>query len=427
MLLDAVALSSQEAGDSAPVELSTHRIRAVLRSRSSDHFGTTPAPKPAESGWGGWLNGCSTVSKSVSTRCGMKASAVIGILCVSIAVLSFAQDASDWGARPLPQDRSDRGSPFGRSFSSETGGIHGRVLTLDGKPEPNAHVQIQDFRTGRILGSVETDVSGGFGFDMLPYGSYEVIATDGIASVRQDVEVMGNVSTVNLRLNTLDPNAAPSRNGLVSVAELKVPRRARDAYVKAQEGMMKNQPEKISKYLQKALEIYPTYAPALTMRGALSLDKGELRAALDDFDKAIHADSTYALAHAGMAAALNRLNKFDDALRAAERASTLAPNAWQPYFEMAKSYLGKTDYQRALQQLNHVQGQVAQEYAPVHLLRASAFLALKNYSEAATELKLFLRIVPKDDPTATEATQALAQINAFESSRATTADTEQPR
>ena len=357
----------------------------------------------------------------------MKANLALGILVISMAALSFAQDHSDWGPRALPQDRLDQGPRFSGSFSSESGAIHGNVVTLNGKPEQNVHVQIHDFRTGRILGSVETDLSGGFRFDMLSYGNYEIIATDGIASVRQDVEVESSFSTVNLRLNTSDPNAAPSRNGLVSIAELEVPQRARDAYVKAQDAMMKHQPEKISKYLQKALEICPTYAPALTMRGVLLLDKGELTSAIDDFDKAIHADSSYALAHAGMATVLNRLNKFDDALRAAERASTLNPNSWQPYYEMAKSYVGKADYQRALQQLTHARAQMTQDFAPLHLLRASAFLALKNYSDAVAELKFFLRIVPENDATASEAKDALAKINAFMSARVITPATEQPR
>lgn len=353
----------------------------------------------------------------------MKASAVLGVLFVSMAALSFAQDPSEWGAHSVPQERSDQGSPLDRSFSSESGSIHGSVLTLDGKPERNARVQIRDFRTGRILGSVETNVSGAFSFDMLPNGSYEVIATDETASVGQDVDVMGSLSIVNLRLNTSDPNAASSRDALVSVAELKVPQRARDAYAKAQDAMMKNQPEKITKFLQKALETCPTYTRALTMRGALSLNKGDLTSAIDDFDKAIHSDSTYALAHAGMAAALNRLNKFDDALRAAERASILAPNSWQPYFEMAKSYLGKADYQRALQQLTRAQGQMTRDYAPLHLLRANAFLALKNYSDAAAELRFFLRIARKDDPIASKAKNALDQINALVAPNTITATT----
>jgi hypothetical protein len=342
----------------------------------------------------------------------MKAYAVIGIFLFSMTILSFAQDPSDWGARSFPQNGSNTGSPFGRPFSTENGRITGTVVAQDGKPQEDVRVQIHDFATGGILASVYTGLSGSFSFDMLPYGRYEITATRGIASVRQDIEVRDSFSVVNLSLSTSDPNAAPGRNAFVSVAELKVPQRARDAYIKAENAMMKNQPEKISKYLQKALEICPTYTRALTLRGALLLEKGELTSAIDDFDKAIHSDSTYALAHTGMAAALNRLNKFDDALRAAERASTLAPNFWQPYFEMAKSYLGKTDYQRALQQLTHAQGQITQDYAHLHLLRANAFLALNHYQDAAAELKLFLRIAPSD-PNAPAVRETLDQVKAF--------------
>src|SRR5262249_47721412 len=146
----------------------------------------------------------------------------------------------------------------------------------------------------------------------------------------------------------------------------------------------------------KALEIYPAYAPALTLRGVLSMDSNDLTAAVEDFDMAIHADSGYAAAYGAIAAALNRLNKFDDALRAAERASSLSPNSWQPHFEIAKSYIAKRDYQRALQQLTHAQEQLPREYPALHLVRANAFLGLKDYSEAANELRIFLRMAPKD-------------------------------
>jgi len=137
---------------------------------------------------------------------------------------------------------------------------------------------------------------------------------------------------------------------------------------------------------------------------------------VDDFEKAIHADSAYGMAYGAMAAALNRLNKFDDALRAAERASSLSPNAWQPYFEMAKSYIAKMDYQRALQQLTHAKEQMSNEYPPLHLVRANALLGLKNYNDAANELKTFLKIAPSD-PNASAAQETLGQINAFMASR----------
>jgi len=318
------------------------------------------------------------------------------------------------------------GSPFGGTLSADIGRISGTVVTLDGKPQQDVSVQIHDLRGSGVLASTYTDRAGAFSFDMVPFGTYELIANRQTESIRQQVEVRDSVSVVDLRLNTSDANAARSQNGLVSLAELKVPQRARDAYSKAEQAIAKHHPADVSKYLEKALDIYPNYAPALTLRGAISLDKDDLTAAVDDFEKAIHSDSAYAMAYGAMAAALNRLNKFDDALRAAERASSLSPNSWQPYFEMAKSYMATADYQRALQQLAHAQRQMSQEYPPLHLLRASVLLALNDYEDATAELKAFLRIAP-NDPHAAAARDALGKIAAIGASEVATSGTNQPR
>ena len=357
----------------------------------------------------------------------MKAFAAIAILFCSLTVLSFAQDVGDWGTHSFPQDRSGTGSPLGRMSSADIGSLTGTVVTREGRPQRDVRVELRDINTGRVLGSAYTNMAGTFSFNMLPYGTYEVIADQ---QTRQEIDVRESFSSVNLQLNASDPNAGTSGNALVSIAELKVPQRARDAFSKAERAIEKHRLDEGSKYLQKALDIYPSYAPALTLRGALSLDRDDFTAAVNDFDKAIHADSSYAMAYGGMAAALNRQSKSDEALRAAERASSLSPNSWQPYYEMAKAYVAKTDYQRALQQLAHAQSQISQDYAPLHLLRASALVGLKNYNDGAVELKTFLRIAP-NDPSAPAAKGALSQIETLigspGASVANTASTAQPK
>jgi len=323
-------------------------------------------------------------------------------------------------------DSFEEGSLSGHNYSTEVGRIAGTVATLDGRPQPDVLVQIRDFGTGRIIGSVHSNVAGGFSFDMLPYGNYEVVANEQAASVREEIEVREDVAVVNLRLNTSDSALVPPQSGLVSLTELRAPRRARDAYQKAEQAIARNRSGEGSKNLQKALEIYPAYAPALTLRGVLSMDNNDLTAAVEDFDRAIHADDSYAVAYGAMASALNRLSKFDDALRAAERASSLSPNSWQPYFEMAKSYIAKSDYQRALQQLTDAQEHLTREYPALHLVRANALLGLKNYPDAANELKIFLKIAPRD-PNASAAQETLGQINAFITSGSQITDSNQAR
>jgi len=284
----------------------------------------------------------------------MKKCALTGLLILFVAAPSFAQDAASWGTHSLPMDRSEEGSLSGHNYSTEVGRIAGTVATLDGRPQPDVLVQIRDFGTGRILGSVHSNVAGGFSFDMLPYGNYEVVANEQAGSVREEIEVREDVAVVNLRLNTSDSAPVAPQSGLVSLTELRAPRRARDAYHKAEQAIANNRPAEVLKNLQKALEIYPAYAPALTLRGVLSMDSNDLTAAVEDFDMAI---------------------------------------------------------QRALQQLTHAQEQLPREYPALHLVRANAFLGLKDYSEAANELKIFLRIAPKD-PNASAAQETLRQINA---------------
>ena len=204
-------------------------------------------------------------------------------------------------------------------------------------------------------------------------------------------------------------------NATVSVAEYRVPQKARDAMHKAEQALSKHNFDDVTKFLAKALSIYPSYAPALTLKGVLSLDKNQVQAAIDDFDAAIHADSSYAVAYTGMGAALNELKKFDEALMSCDRAVTLSPDSWQPYYEMSKSYVGKADYQHALQQLTKAQSFNPNEYAPIHLVRAHVMLALKDYSSAMNELQRFLTLAPEDRNSAV-ARDTLAKVKAFTAS-----------
>ena len=351
----------------------------------------------------------------------MKVWAAVGILLFSAASLSFGQNIANWNGS-LP----GTGSPMGGAFPADFGRINGTVISSDGRPQKDVLVQIHDFGTRRVAASVYTDPDGGFSFDELPSGMYQVIATRDTDTVNAEVNVSGSVDGVTLRLSARDPNAPPAQSGRISLSELKAPPRAREAYAKAEQAAARGRSEEMFKHLQKALDIYPEYAPALSLRAAFLLDKDNVAQAVEDLDKAIHADSNFAQAHALMAGALNRMNKFDDAIRAADRASALAPTSWQPHYEMAKSYFGKADYQRALQQLTHAQSQLGQDYAPIHYVRAQVLLRLSNYTEAVNELTTFLKIAP-NAPNAASVRNVVVRLNTFVNSGTELAKDEQRR
>jgi tetratricopeptide (TPR) repeat protein len=344
----------------------------------------------------------------------MKGRAAATILSILFfAGISFAQiysaDSNVFGSRQGSIDRLQSSS------------ISGVVIGSDGAPVPDVRVEIRNDQTSRVVTSAYTNNSGTFEFSNLPLAPYDVAATRGMAESHEHLALGDLGVNLRIRLGTTNPAAAQADgHATVSVAEYKVPQKARDAFHKAEEALAKNRSEEVSKYLSKALDVYPDYAPALTLRGIMSLDGAKPEAAINDFDKAIHSDPGYALAYTAMAAGLNQLRKFDDAVRSAERAITLAPRSWQSYFEMAKSYVGKSDYQHALQQLSKAQELLPTDYAPIHLVRAHAMLALKDYSDAIDELQAFLKLAPQD-PNSAEARETLEKVKAYTASATTAA------
>jgi tetratricopeptide (TPR) repeat protein len=232
-----------------------------------------------------------------------------------------------------------------------------------------------------------SDSMGAYHFNQIPPGSYEVTAMKGINDAREQVLVVGMETNVDLRMQV--QTNGPEGSGSVSVAQYKVPDRARKLYQKGNEALQKNKLDDAKKYAEKALEIYPAFAEALTLRGILRMNEGSTDAGVADFDAAIKADPNYALAYTTLGAALNQTQKFEDATRTLLRAVSIQPRSWQAYYELAKASLGQGDYKTALKNVSKA-CEISQEYAPVHLVKAHALLGLKMYQDAVSELELYL-------------------------------------
>src|SRR6185437_721957 len=219
--------------------------------------------------------------------------------------------------------------------------ISGVVVGSDGAPIPDVRIEVRNEQTSRVIATGYTNNAGAFQFAGVPASGYDVTAVRGLSEAHEHLASGDFGMNLRLRLNTAAGAGQADGNATVSVAQYKVPQKARDAYHKAESALSKNRLDDVNKELAKALDIYPDYAEALTLRGVLSLDASHPEAAVNDFDRAIKSDPGYSLAYTAMSAALNQLHKFDDAVRSADRAITLSPSSWQSYFEMAKAYVGR--------------------------------------------------------------------------------------
>ena len=323
------------------------------------------------------------------------------IFCTALvlsAVCAFAQRPAAPANDPLAQ--------------APTGSISGSARTADNKPAHDARVELLDVTTGQVVASGYTNQGGSFDFNNVANGSYEVSVVSGLDEARERVEVQGLGATVNLRFSPSQGADAGNRS-TVSIADFKVPGKARDALKKARAAVSKQQFDDASRYVEEALQLYPRYSEALTLRGILKLDGNKIAEACDDFDQAIKADNSNATAYFALGAAYNMSSRFDDALRTIDRGIALAPNTWQAYFEMGKAFLGKGSYDAAIRQLNKAEDTAPKSYPLIHLVKAHALLGLKDYAQAMAELQWYIEKAPKDDRNTADARQLLDQARAF--------------
>lgn len=329
----------------------------------------------------------------------------LGVLPIALVVLSIFSLAQ---MDPLYQRPT---GPAMQNSHESALSINGTVLTADGKPLRDAHVELHD-ASGSIVTATYTNAGGSFEFSQVHSGIYEIVATSGLHQAQQRIDSNRIMVSVELRLPVSSAPGDGNPTNSVSVAQYKVPGKARDELKKAQEASEKGKSDDAEKHVAKALEIYPKYAEALTLRAILKMDAKNQDGAVADLQQAITYDENCALAYLVMGAALNMQSRFDDAIRALERGEALSPNSWQAYFEMGKALVGKAQYDAALRQLDRAQALMPKEYAPLHLVKAHAMLAINNYTDAMAELQQYLAKEP-NGANSQEAQKMLDQARAF--------------
>ena len=291
--------------------------------------------------------------------------------------------------------------------------VSGTVRTLQGKPVQNARVEIRALGSPQAVASGYTLPNGSFEFPNIPQGTYQVVATSGVQEIRERIEVLQADASFQLTFPADNTVTDGSTGGAtVSVAQMKVPEKARKLFVKAEEALHKQKLAQARDEVEKALQVFPNYAQALTLRGILDLQDNNVDQARADLENAIKADSSYGMGYIVLGAAYNVMKRFDDSVRALERGITLMPASWQARFELSKALLGKGQFEAALRQVNKAAELAPYNYAAIHLVRAHALLGLKDYGHAVTELEQFVGSDPGSADSA-RARETLNQVRAF--------------
>jgi tetratricopeptide (TPR) repeat protein len=328
------------------------------------------------------------------------------IITILAAGLAFGQSGDITGFSPAPANQRTHSS------AAATGVLVGSVHDSHNQPLRDARVELRALR-GQNVTSAYTNGDGQFEMANIPVGAYEVVITHGLAQSREQVVIDGTSAPMTFHLAEQGQGDAHAGNSTsVSVAEMKVPKKARQQYEKAAEELKKQKLDEAAKHVDEAIAVYPRYAQALTLRGVLKMDKGEVQDALNDFQAAVASDAGYGMAYVAIGAAYNSLGEYDNAARSLDRAQELDPRSWQAHFELSKAELGRQHYEAALREVNRASEIVPAPFPPMHLVRAHIYLSQKNYPEAMSELEAYLQKAPQD-PGAAEARKTLDKVKAF--------------
>ena len=242
----------------------------------------------------------------------MKSRTRFSLACLALALLAAA--AAD-GARA-------QGGGGGHT-------LEGRVQLPNGA-QPNSPVKVTLTFNGRRIHETFTDLSGRFNFAGLVRGNYQLTAEgDGqtfeTTSVGAEVSAFGSGSqgfTQNIQLRPKAAAAGGAPAGAVSLEELdpSVPERARERYRQALREAAADKPEQAVKLFQEALAAHPPF---------------------------------YA-AHMALAEQHAKLQRYDDALAAYQKAGELKPDRAEPYVGIGVTLVSQKRYDEGMRMLRGV-------------------------------------------------------------------------
>ena len=201
-------------------------------------------------------------------------------------------------------------------FDRQAGEIFGTVFVEGGnRPIGGASVNIR-LLTGGPFTSVLTDWTGRFQVRGLNTGVYEIVVEEaGYEPTRETLQVYGPSSPLELHLRATNPSPVRRTDYAVSVRELRIPPKARNAFEKGLEHLAKNDANGSRTHFVRAIATFPDYYEAYYHMGVADLRLGREEKALQAFQKAIDlSGGHYAWAQFALGLVLCRRGEYADAV-----------------------------------------------------------------------------------------------------------------
>jgi tetratricopeptide (TPR) repeat protein len=212
-------------------------------------------------------------------------------------------------------------------------------------------------------------------------------------------------------LTPLGPKKTPSPPS-GSTTDLAAPKKARKEYEQGHDALETKDLAGARKHFEKAIEMDPCYARALTELAVVLSLQGELASAEAPLQKSIHCDGEFLEAYIQLGILLNIQKKYSESESILQQAVRVAPSDWQPYYRLGAVHLRLGKYPDAEQEYLKAESLSAAVPGEVHVQLADAYLQQKKYDQAYIEVETYLRVAP-DGPLAGQAKSLLQQADSM--------------
>lgn len=316
--------------------------------------------------------------------------------------LGVAAQTNQADAKLNPPALTNAGSP-----PAAQGSLTYHLQNTLGRPLTGISVEIRNLLTHSVVSRGNTGGDGTVSFRNLPPGRYDVTVAGGILPPRREVQIDASDSHFAVELPLLQPNAQGVET--VSVRQLTIPRKAREALNAAMDAWQKGDWKKMRQQATRAVSLHPDYGAALALLGFLDLQDGNPEQASPELKAAITFDPNSALAYVSLGSAYNSMKQYEAALEALSVFPSVSADNWRAHYELARSYLGLRNYEAGLREINYSLQIAQHDPAVLHLAKAHVLLGMRRNTEAVPELETILRTQP-NGPYAAEARNLLLTL-----------------
>jgi tetratricopeptide (TPR) repeat protein len=183
----------------------------------------------------------------------------------------------------------------------------------------------------------------------------------------------------------------------VSVTTLAAPKAARAAYGNGQKAADRNKPDEARRQFEKAVRLYPNFAPAWTSLGEIQTKQNQPGAAASSFENAIQADSKYVPPYLGLAVVQLSQKQWDKLASTTAQALKLDPfNFPQAYFLNALGNYNTHNFEAAEKSAREAERLDSLHKWPQTWHILGLILAFRSdFAAAAAQFRAYLQMAPQ--------------------------------